>query len=415
MRPPTDVRSLTNPFTGLFTTFGVPQTRAQDPGVPQCAGSLPPWGPQRQVVYVGGAGWTETEAAHACLGEAIERVQSYPLSQDTLVRASFRGWHEPEPALPPESWVLFHPEQYASEGFPFPVFDADSLCRWVAFRDAGTGEVAWIPEELGFLFGHQPHRISPSISTGLSCGRWGQPVLLRGLQEVIERDAIIGAWWGRYDLQEWPAESVFAQLGADTGQRCPRPNLAYRFYRVDSPFSAHVTIVTIAGTDREGWLFSAGAACRETRRQAWQKALLEAVQGWHYVRYLKAQRSASRPDTNDPPLDFADHAVYYSLHPERLERTPLGRARPAPPEVADGTIEGLSDLRRRLGADRRVLFRNVTPPAVAASEADWYVLKVVVPGLQPMHGHHGLPHLGGPLWAPRGLAEWSGTEPHPFP
>jgi len=43
------------------------------------------------------------------------------------------------------------------------------------------------------------------------------------------------------------------------------------------------------------------------------------------------------------------------------------------------------------------------------------VLKVVVPGLQPMHGDHLLPFLGGPLWAPRRLADWQTMPPHPFP
>ena len=47
--------------------------------------------------------------------------------------------------------------------------------------------------------------MGPSTSTGLGCGRLGQPVLLRGLQEVIERDALMGAWWGRYPLWEWEA------------------------------------------------------------------------------------------------------------------------------------------------------------------------------------------------------------------
>ena len=57
-----------------------------------------------------------------------------------------------------------------------------------------------------------------------------------------------------------------------------RPNLTYRFYRIDSPFSAHVTLVTLSGEDREGWCFSVGSACREARGPSWRKAVLEAVQ-----------------------------------------------------------------------------------------------------------------------------------------
>jgi hypothetical protein len=72
-------------------------------------------------------------------------------------------------------------------------------------------------------------------------------------------------------------------------------------------------------------------------------------------------------------------------------------------------------LRERLGAARPVLFRVLTPPGLAAARAGWVVLRVLVPGLQPLHGHHGLPFLGGPLWAPRRLDDWRTMPPHPFP
>ena len=107
--------------------------------------------------------------------------------------------------------------------------------------------------------------------------------------------------------------------------------------------------------------------------------------------------------------------MYYSLHPERLPDTAFSRAvrpRPGPEESA---AEGCDALVARLGAGRPVLFRNVTPPPVAQEVGDWYVLKVLVPGLQPLHGDARYPHLGGPLWAPRGPADWAAVPPHPFP
>jgi len=62
-----------------------------------------------------------------------------------------------------------------------------------------------------------------------------------------------------------------------------------------------------------------------------------------------------------------------------------------------------------------VLFRSMTPPALATENLGWHVLRVAVPGLQPLHGHHAYAHLGGPLWSPRGLADWHAMLPHPFP
>src|SRR5262249_412566 len=136
----------------------------------------------------------------------------------------------------------------------------------------------WVPEEMAYLFLRpgERHGFCPGLSTGLACGRGGQPVLLRGLQEVIERDAVVGAWWGSYPVEEWPLAEVLQTMDRGVAGRLLRPNLRYRCYRVVSPFSAHVTLVTLEGPDREGYCFSAGSACRETRAESWNKSLLEA-------------------------------------------------------------------------------------------------------------------------------------------
>jgi ribosomal protein S12 methylthiotransferase accessory factor YcaO len=256
-------------------------------------------------------------------------------------------------------------------------------------------------------------QLCPLVSSGLSCGQWGQPVLLRGLQEAIERDALVGAAWGSYPLAEYDAGSIFASLNPSLPPRLLRPNLRYRFFRIVTPFSDHVTAVTLEGDDHEGYCFSVGAACRETRMASWEKAVLEAVQGRHYVRFLKSRR---RPDERvDVPASFADHALYYSVHPERLRETVLGRPAQGGSDANGGGIEDMSHLKARLGPDRPVLFRNLTPPGIAMEQLGWCVLRVVVPGLQPLHGHHALPFLGGPLWSPRGWKEWASMPPHPFP
>src|SRR6185437_3490574 len=115
------------------------------------------------------------------------------------------------------------------------------------------------------------------------------------------------------------------------------------------------------------------------------------------------------------PIDFAGHALYYSLHAEQLRTTVLNRASTVERSPEESVREDWQALAERLGESRPVLFRHVTPPALTAEGLDWIVLRVLVPGLQPMHGHHGYPFLGGPLWVPRGIDEWRSMPPHPFP
>jgi thiazole/oxazole-forming peptide maturase SagD family component len=400
-------------FTGLFSRCGPIPRRPHDPAISIWAGTLPRWGTERIELATGGAGWDDASAEGAGVGEAVERWLPQPLPQDEIVESSFAEWKSDEPALGPERWVTFHPDQYAQAGFPFVPWTPDAVRRWVRCRQAGSGMSVWAPEEYVFLApsSGSSHRYGPAISTGMSCGRFGDPVFLRGLQEVIERDALVGTWWGSYLLEEHEPDRVWGFLERDQPARLRRPNLRYRFYRVVSPFSAHVTITTLEGEDREGYCFSAGSACRETRPASWNKSILEAVQGRHYVRFLKARLS----EPIETPTDFAGHAVYFSYHPDRLAATVLHRASAPAGTTEESLREDFAVLSEKLGPTRPVLFRHLTPPGLLMDKLDYVVLRVLVPSLQPLHGHHQLPFLGGPLWAPRRLEEYRSIQPHPFP
>jgi hypothetical protein len=92
------------------------------------------------------------------------------------------------------------------------------------------------------------------------------------------------------------------------------------------------------------------------------------VQGRHYVRRLKGELLAE-PRSLDIPASFADHALFYSVFPERLAATVLGR--PTQPAMDEPPGEGFAELADRLGAERPVLFRILTPPGVAAERLGW--------------------------------------------
>ncbi len=402
-------------YTGLFTSFTSLTPRPHDPQLALFSGATAAWSGLDQELSGSSIGWDPESAEAACVGEAVERLQACALPDDQVIQASYDAWPLSEPAVPPERWVLFHAEQYRQPGFPFAPFTRQSECAWVCCRQAHTGAPWWAPADLVFLNagGRHVHRFCPGLSTGLAAGRTGDPLVLRGLQEVIERDAVVGAWWGRYALEEFPVADLLKRIRADAAARVLRPNLTYRCYRIASPFSDHVTMVTVAGADRHGWCFSVGAACRETAAASWNKSLLEAIHGRYYVRYLQQEMAASKSSAQ--PLTFRDHAVWYTMQPQLLKLTMLGQAQPLGRDPFPAGEETVASLAARLGPDRPVLFRSMTAPPLATEGLGWHVLRVVVPGLQPLHGSHLLPHLGGPLWAPRGLADWQKMLPHPMP
>lgn len=398
-------------YTGFVTRLSPVFRKAHDPEIALWGGTIPPWGPRAGELSLGGAGWDEDSARNACIGEAVERLQAYPLPDDAGLDASLSEWALDEPAIGPERWVMFHPDQHRQPEFPFKPFSRTRSVRWTCFREAFTGRPAWIPDEFGYLFHASAARapLAPSTSTGLACGRADAPVLLRGVQEVVERDGVVGAWWGAYALEEWDPAAVLGALGPDVADRIRRPNRRYRFYRVRSPFSDHVTVATAEGEDRGGFLFAAGSACRETRTGSWLKAILEAVQGLAYVRQLRDEHDGLEWVTG--LTDFSHHAAYYSAHPEQLKSTVLHSA--CAPEGGSAEGESTASIRNRLGTEHPILFRIMSPTVILPAVADWIVLRVVIPGLQPLHGNHRWPHLGGRLWD-RPVSGWDRMAPHPF-
>jgi ribosomal protein S12 methylthiotransferase accessory factor len=133
-----------SPYTGLFAESGPVPLQAYDPAVPIWSGTAPLPDPGAEPPAAGGAGWDESSAEAAGVGEAIERWQAWPLPCDQTIVASVKDWPLDELALGPGRWVLFHPEQYALPTFPYEPFTNDTTCRWVCTRGALTGRPAWV-------------------------------------------------------------------------------------------------------------------------------------------------------------------------------------------------------------------------------------------------------------------------------
>src|SRR3954469_12179075 len=106
----------TSLYTGLFTSFARLTLRPYDPDLALYSGMTAPWSGIAQELAGSSIGWNAESAEGACVGEAIERLQANAMSDDQVVTARYADCQLDEPAVPPERWVLFHPEQYRQQG-----------------------------------------------------------------------------------------------------------------------------------------------------------------------------------------------------------------------------------------------------------------------------------------------------------
>lgn len=106
--------------------------------------------------------------------------------------------------------------ELAAGGCPLSAVDPDAVIRWVRGTDLASGEPVWVPAVMACYRLRNPRpgeRFWYRISTGYSVHTDPAEAALRGLCEVIERDAVALTWLQRLPLPLLSTQhrSVFAE------------------------------------------------------------------------------------------------------------------------------------------------------------------------------------------------------------
>ncbi len=351
------------------------------------------------TVAGGGVGWTREQARAAAIAEALERYAAveYPLP---IVDGRHRR-------LALDRFTLFDQAQRSHPAFPHrAAFENPSYTD--AFTVTGQEPVE-VPAALVGLT--DSHGALPT-SSGLAAGATPAGALLRALQELIERDALMAIWLhgvvpGRVELPAHYTEPV-AERGGWV--------VAFEITPIYSPHPVAMVVgsVPLHGRPR----LSLGSACRSSWASAADKAYLEWTQGVMFAGY----RLQTEPDLWFPAPDdvrtFDDHAVYYTVHPDRWQELPFvaeaGELVEPPAPSSDDPIELARSLE---DSGFHMLYRDLTLPDLR--HINLTVVRVLSPDLTPIHADHRLRHLGGttPDLARRfpNAASHGFPSPHPHP
>jgi ribosomal protein S12 methylthiotransferase accessory factor len=414
-----------NPRTGLFRQMRTFRGEAGDAplhvvGVE--AGDTRWLGAEGQPSPAGGAGWTLAQAEAAALGEACERYAAGFVDRARVRMACARDLPDAV-----RGWALFSEKQYAHPAMHYQRWDEGRPLGWVEACSLADGRGGWVPAQFVWI----PYRtasdepvLAPMTTTGLGAGASHDEAVLAGLHEVVERDAFTLAWLQRAVPPEVDPATETPRI------RALRRHGRFRLFDLTHDVGLPTYLCMLEKPSAVGTVVAVGTATRGSGAAAAEKAVLEAFQSFPYIRELVRAEPGWTAEPGFANLrDFRDHCRLYTVQPEHrpgiahlldgaAEKVPL-RGTLSAGGVRDQAAFAVERL-RRCGLEAWVV--DITTEDVR--DAGVHVVRVLVPGSQPLHGFHQAAHLGGPrlLQAARHLPYVARTLPeaevnpwpHPF-
>jgi len=376
----------------------------------------------------GAAGLTKEDALIAGVSEALERYCSGFYDDRDLLYSSFKDIKNQ--AVQPEKFALFSSKQYRDENFPFSPFTDVKKINWVKGFSLISEREIMIPAQMVFL----PYRyredetiISYPTSTGLSCRSSLEEAILYGLYEVIERDGFILFWMLRPDVSKLRIDSL-SRLKELFEERYNLPNWKHYICDITSDISIPIFFTLSLGEMDFGTAVCVGASSNLSSLKAVSKSLLESAQATSFLLYkLGEEKKIYKEDFSDVG-DFDDHGEFYTRMPEYqfvfdfitdsnnfIVEEDL---KELSTESIIGNLKVILNILKAKEMD--VIIIDLTTQDVR--DEGFYVVKVIVPELIPLHGNHNFPFKGSKRlvevpkkWGKNLRREELNPFPHPFP
>ena len=422
---------------GLVKAVGHGVHRAQDPGifsVGVVSSDLSRFSSIANAGKAGGGGEDLEVALAATLGEAVERYSMLFYDKSEMVFSAYQELGSLQKyAIPPEHARLLSREQLLRrEGATrLQYFDVDSKIHWQWGWSLTADEPRLVPASLVYLhyrYDRDEARIGGNASSGLAAGLSLETAILSGLYEVIERDAFTMSWLHRRVGRRIEVDEprLLARLREDF--HVERPDVQLQLYDITLDIPVTCLFALMRRPAEWGPALCVASVARLNPVDAVQKCLRELGQGLSYLRYLQAQMKDWEPREDHSDLvSFDHHFLLYNVRPDLVERAlahcdeqTAQVALSALPKGSSGRVKG--DIEKVIQALQQANLEAVVVDITTEDvlEAGFRVVRVIAPGLLPMHGDHNLPYLGvSRLFdVPRRLG-WPSSElnttPHPFP
>jgi ribosomal protein S12 methylthiotransferase accessory factor len=394
---------LLDEHVGLIHSLNFPANRRDDPRFVHAHAYVADISRIKGRLCNQGAGGTALHRDAAivkAIGEAVERY-SIDMFEPDVQRLSYK--EAGARAIDPRRFILFHPNQYQAPNFPFTPFREDRAIGWMEAYSLTRGETVLVPASMAHL-SYTPRSRAETFElaplSGYACGNTIEEAILRGIYEVVERDAFMIFW---YNWLPVPAIDLSHATSPELKQTIDRYHCA--------PVSIHCSNITtetgipavlaVMVSQQPGWPAAVVATAADLDpEQAITRALLELSANHLLVRSIWESGLQPIPRTPFEVRQQEDHGLFY-VSPERLPYLnpvlrPASFMRPRD-FVARAATDVKQNIETCIGQlakmGMEVIVLELTSPDVR--ELGFRVVKVLIPGMQPIDFGVQLPHLGG--------------------
>ena len=386
------LKTFLSPYTGIVRTV-VEHVRAPDePTYVSYAGAMAQGAHvigQSMAEYTTGMHVDRDCALAAVLAEAVERYSVTYIPKDQLVFAAACDLDGQTPS--PGRFALFHRSQYAADAFPFVPFTASTPIHWIRGFSLPSGDEAFLPAQLVFLLANvhavDEQMIGYPTSSGVACGATREEAILRGLLELVERDAFMIVWSNRLSLPTLDSRDDPRLASIDAGFSAT--GLRYGGVDLSGFFGIPTVLGVVHGTPGELGALGVGAACALTIQDAYHKALTEAFSVRTHVRDAVYENPGLIPSSPDAVNTFDDHIFFYG-HQQRaplaefLDSSSVRRRTIDVPPLKRDNLKDQIEAVIALLAERDVSAYAVEVTSPDVRPTGLVVMRVICPELCPL-------------------------------
>lgn len=354
------------------------------------------WGLARQTdQYVtfsaSGAGLTIDHALVRTLGEAVERysLASFDRKSATLCRRKeLTG-----PILDPALIVSFDSDEQSEGRFGCVPYSDEYRFQWIRALDLFQKRAAFLPAQFTYVpcpLAHGEPRLWQANTSGVAAARSFSKALEGAILELIERDAVMLAWFGRAETRRivgWQA--VMPEMQGVVEQT----NLKALPFRLKNEFDVPVALVLTVSADEREPHFTVGSAAGWTWQSAIGSALIEALQNRIWLRKARYNHMRRPNQVRDP----VDHALFYANRSNAGAFDWLMKQRTVDlaPLKGSASHRELQILLKKLKESHYSVWL-VDVSSQFARAVGYHVIRAFVPGLIPVQFGHNVVAFGMP-------------------